>query len=132
MDDEMDNSSFSESDPDDDEMRMARIDDYRQESSRKENNLQANLAAVACGLLDLAFRSEKALKTACQSADEDFLASSAGQRAMASHLNIARQVRSYADLDLRIEAADKQKEKENTNARRRMGGLGGLDKRIIR
>jgi hypothetical protein len=121
------NDSLSEAESEDasladeDEMALALIQEYRQQSSRKENPLQAVLATVNCGLMELAHHSGKALKNACRSAGGDFLATSHGQRAMNHHLSLTRQVRCYGDLDMRLEEAKKQE--ENAQAQRRMAAM---------
>jgi hypothetical protein len=120
--DSLSESDLGDSSPaGDDEMRLARIGEYRQESLRKENTLQANMALVNCGLLELVFLSEKALKNACRSAGGTFLETPHGQRAVRTHLHIARQVDRFANFDARLEEAKKQD--ANAKAQRRVAAM---------
>jgi hypothetical protein len=125
--DAMFNHGLSDAEPDDsslagdDELRLAGIEEYRQESRRIENKLQANMATINAGLFHLAFLSEKALINASQSAPDNFLATSHGQRALTSHLCITRQAERFANFDARLEEAKKRD--ENAKTQRRMSAL---------
>jgi hypothetical protein len=117
--------SLSEIEPDDmsqavEESRLALIADYRHEALRKVDCLQANLALVNCGLLDLALQSETVMKKLLQSDGANILESPEMQRIMRNHLQITRQIDRYANLDARIDENKHQAE----SARARCGTAG--------
>jgi hypothetical protein len=124
-DDDKLNDSLSEAEPgeaDDDELRLARISEHRQESLRKVDSLRASLGALNAGLLDIALCSETALKKTLRATSGDILEISHLQRAISIHLNITRQIDRFANLDARLE--DTTQQAENSKAQRRRGLCG--------
>ena len=125
--DAMLNESLSEADPEgiptmgDDELRRARIAEYRHEALRKEDSLRANLGAINAGLLEIALEHEIAVRKALQSGAGNMLESPYFQRAISTHLNITRQVDRFANVDVRFEAAEQQA--ENAKAQRRLPAM---------
>src|SRR3954452_10357382 len=107
-------ASVSEASPPDSadevDLRLMRIAEYGSEALRKNDALRANLAALNAGLLEIAFRSETAVKNSFQTAGVNALQSPDVQRALRNHLNIARQVDRYANLDVRLEDAEQRAE----------------------
>lgn len=90
---------------DDDALRQARIDEYREESLRRDDPQTAILGAITAGLTEMLFRHEDAIK--------GLLAGDAGliyenrelQRAMSMYLNTARQVDRNVNLVTRLESS---------------------------
>jgi hypothetical protein len=122
--DDVFSNSMSDAEPDDmssaddDDLRLTRIAEYGHEALRKDDALRANLAALNAGLLEIAFRSEIAVKNSIQSAGVNILKNPDVQRALRTHLIIARQVDRYANLDVRLEEAEQRAENAKSSYRR--------------
>jgi hypothetical protein len=75
------------------------------------------LGAVNAGLLEILLQNETALRKSLQSAAGNILESRDLRRAINTHLNITRQVDRFANLDVRLDAAEQQAEKAKAQRR---------------
>jgi hypothetical protein len=109
------NESISEDDPDgmsleSDELRSARIEEYRYAALQHEDPLRANLGAVTAGLLDIVSKTETVVRNAMSSAGVNCFESPNAARAINTHLNLTREVNRYANLELRLAEGERQAE----------------------
>jgi hypothetical protein len=121
------NESISEVEPDDmsladdDELRRARIAEYRHESLRKDDPLRACLGATNAGLFEIILSTEAAVKNALQSTERNSLESPHLQRALGTHANYTRQVHRYASLVVLMDKDERQA--DNAKFQRRTAGI---------
>ena len=121
-DDALLNDSLSEAELDeptlgDDEMRLARIDEYQQQSLRKADPLEACLGGLNSGLLRVGFRYEQAIIKALDAPETNILDSPPLQKAMNTHLGITRQVDRFANLEARLNEDDRHAEQGRSQRR---------------
>jgi hypothetical protein len=116
------NGSLSEAELDepalgDNDLRLARIDEYQQQSLRKADPLEACLGATNAGLLQIGLRYEQAIIQTLEAAETNILDSLPLQKAMNTHLGITRQVDRFANVAARLSESERQADEGRSQRR---------------
>jgi hypothetical protein len=133
------NGSLSETNEDDavlsdEALRLARIDEYQQQSLHADDPLEASLGALTGGLLRFAQCYERTSAELLDSTSGAIHGSTELQRAMSTYLNIARQAERNVNLMTRL--AEDRRQSANSKSQRRQaivpGSVGETGRRNIR
>ena len=113
---------FDDADLSDDEaLRFARIDDYRQEALRGDDSLESTMGAHTGGLLKFAAQYEQTIAKFMEQSGDAILNSPELQRAMNTYLNLSRQMDRNVNLTMRL-----AERRANLKSQRRQVGVPGV------
>lgn len=89
----------------DDDLRGARIEEYRRESLEKSAHLEACLGAHAAGLMRIGWRHEQALLAALEAKELTPERMMELRSALNTNINLAREIGRFTDFQLRLQLA---------------------------